>query len=122
MSPLRRRARGAVRRRFDEPVVVTVMVEEPGLDDGSAAGLGLLGFAGGLAVGLSLWSWQMRRYRRDLFSESPVRRYAALGWVAARPSAATARVLHDYVRWEPKAVLRRRAEVALRRMERDLDR
>ena len=88
MSPFggraRRARRGAVRRRFDEPVVVTVLVEEPGLDDGSAAALGLLGFVGGLAVGLSLWSWQMRRYRRDLFSESPVRRYAALGYVAAR--------------------------------------
>ena len=36
------------------------------------------GFLGGLAVGLVVWSTQVQRSRRELFSRSPVRRYAAL--------------------------------------------
>lgn len=74
------------------------------------------GFFGGLIIGLLVWSAQMQRCRRDLFSRSPVRRLAALGYLGGRPSVETARLLADYARWERRPALRRRAERLLRRM------
>jgi hypothetical protein len=96
------------------------------LDHDSADGvssrvMGLLGAVGGFALGLALWSRQMRQFRRGLFSPNPVHRYAALGYLGARPSAETARLLQDYVRWETRPLLRKRASLALRRMEQSLD-
>ena len=81
----------------------------------------LMGFGAGLAVGLLLWSDQLRRRRRDLFSRSPLRRLAALGWLGGDPSVESARLLHDYLRWETVPTLRRRGEAVLRRMELDLE-
>lgn len=85
------------------------------------AGLLALGLAGGIAAGVLLWSSQMRRSRRDLFSRSPLRRLAALGFLGARPSIETARVLRDYVRWETRPILRRTGEYSLRRVELSLE-
>jgi hypothetical protein len=79
------------------------------------------GFVGGLAVGLVVWSTQVQRSRRELFSRSPVRRYAALGFLAGRPGLETARLLTDYVNWETRPVLRRRGQLLLRRMHAYLD-
>ena len=75
------------------------------------------GFLGGLIIGLLVWSTQIRRCRRDLFSKSPVRRLAALGYIGGRPSVDAARLLTEYVRWERRPLLRRRAERLLRRMQ-----
>jgi hypothetical protein len=75
------------------------------------------GFVGGLAVGLVVWSTQVQRSRRELFSRSPVRRYAALGFLAGRPGHETARLLSDYVNWETRPALRRRGQLLLRRMK-----
>lgn len=75
------------------------------------------GFLGGLIIGLLVWSTQMQRCRRDLFSRSPVRRLAALGYLGGRPSVETARLLTEYVSWERRPTLRRRAERLLRRMQ-----
>ena len=82
-------------------------------DDGKAV---TAGFLGGLIIGLLVWSSQMQRCRRDLFSRSPVRRLAALGYIGGRPSVETARLLAEYVSWERQPALRRRAERLLRRM------
>ena len=90
-------------------------------DGVSSRMMGLLGAVGGFALGLALWSRQMRQFRRGLFSPNPVHRYAALGYLGARPSAETARLLQDYVRWETRPLLRKRASLALRRMEQSLD-
>ena len=79
--------------------------------------LATLGFLGGAAVGALVWSIQMRRYRRDLFSVHPWRRLAALGYLSGQPSLDTVRVLRDYVSWENQIVLRRRGERVLRRIE-----
>ena len=79
------------------------------------------GFVGGLAVGLVVWSTQVQRSRRELFSRSAVRRYAALGFLAGRPSAETSRLLRDYVNWETRPALRRRGQQLLRRMHAYLD-
>jgi len=73
-------------------------------------------FLGGLVLGAVVWSSQIRRSRRGLFSKSPVRRLAALGYLGGRPGVETARILTDYVGWERHPLLRRRAEFVLRRM------
>ncbi len=71
------------------------------------------------AVGALLVRDQISRHRRDLFSPQPLRRLAALGFLAGmEPSVDAVRLLHDYVAWEPRPLLRRRAEQVLARMER----
>jgi hypothetical protein len=85
------------------------------------ARLAAVGFVGGVAAGLLVWSTQVERSRRELFNRSPVRRFAALGFLAGRPGLDTARLLADYVSWESRPVLRRRGQLLLRRMEAHLD-
>lgn len=75
------------------------------------------GFAGGVVLGVVAWSAQIERSRRDLFSASTVRRVAALGYLSGRPSFQTARLLAEYVEWEPKPLLRRRGRRMLQRMQ-----
>jgi hypothetical protein len=78
------------------------------------------GFLGGLIIGLLVWSTQIRRSRRDLFSRNPVRRLAALGYIGGHPGVDAARLLTEYVSWERQPTLRRRAERLLRRMQAEL--
>ena len=75
-----------------------------------------VGFLGGLAIGLLVWGTAMQRSRRDLFSRSPVRRLAALGYLGGRPGVETARLLADDVQWEARPALRKRGQQQLRRM------
>lgn len=75
------------------------------------------GFVGGVMAGLLLWSLQIRRSRRDLFSRHPLKRLAALGYVGSQPELENVRLLTEYVRWESRPVLRRRAERLLKRMQ-----
>jgi hypothetical protein len=81
---------------------------------------GLL-FAGGAVVGAAAgWVLAQRRltfHRRDLFSPRPMRRLAALGYLAGQSDVETVRLLRDYLSWERQQVLRRRAETILRRLE-----
>src|SRR5689334_17621379 len=74
---------------------------------------GAAGFLGGLLVGAVAWSQLMDRSRNGLFSRQPVRRFAAVSYLGARPSVDTVRLLRDYVRWEPHPLLRRRARRVL---------
>jgi hypothetical protein len=74
-----------------------------------------------MAAGLVLWGMQVERSRRDLFSRSPVRRLAALGFLGGRPGVETARLLADYVQWEARPALRKRGQLLLRRMKAYLD-
>jgi hypothetical protein len=78
------------------------------------------GFAGGLVVGLIVWSQQTRRYRRDLFSRRKLRRLAALGYLRGQHTPDNVRLLRDYVNWETHAKLKRRGLQILRRMEESL--
>src|SRR5579862_172122 len=80
-----------------------------------------LGFLGGLAVGVLFWSRQQHRHRRDLFSRHSLRRLAALGYLSGVPSVDTARLLRDYVQWEPRSGLRRRGRKVLRDVEASLE-
>jgi hypothetical protein len=82
----------------------------------TARGLAL-GFLGGMAAGLLVWSRQLRADRRSLFSRNPVRRLAALGYLRAHPSVENARLLRDFLRWETRPALRRRGEAVLLEME-----
>jgi hypothetical protein len=78
-------------------------------------------FAGGMAFGaVAGWVLAQRRltsHSRDLFSPRPLRRLAALGFLAGQSGVETVRVLRDYLAWERQPMLRRRAEAILRRME-----
>lgn len=78
-------------------------------------------FAGGAAAGL-IAGWLVAQYRftyhrEDLFSGQPLRRLAALGFLAGQKDIETIRLLRDYLAWETHPVLRRRADGIMRRME-----
>ena len=75
------------------------------------------GFVGGMLAGMILWSIQMQRCRRDLFSARPMRRLATLNYLAGQRGADTLRLLNEYVRWETNPALRRRAERLLNRLQ-----
>jgi len=79
------------------------------------------GFLGGLVLGAVVWSTQIRRSRRELFSKNPVRRFAALGYLGGQPGLETARILTDYIGWERDVTLKRRAQRLLRRMHATFD-
>ena len=76
-----------------------------------------VGFVGGLAAGSVMWSRMQRQYRRNLFSNSPLRRVAALGYLRTRPTVNTAQLLREYVAWEPRSILRSRGVRILKRLE-----
>jgi hypothetical protein len=79
-----------------------------------------------LAAGVGLvagWLLAQERYihhRRDLFHPRPLRRLAALGYLAGQHGVEAVRLLRDYVAWEPQPLLRRRGERILRRLEASL--
>jgi len=78
-------------------------------------------FAGGLAAGALVGWWVAQRrfstHQRDLFSPRPLRRLAALGFLAGQSGVDTIRLLRDYLTWERQPVLRRRAKAILRGLE-----
>jgi hypothetical protein len=82
--------------------------------------LAAFGFLGGFTAGLVLWSREQHAHRRDLFSTRPIRRFAALSYLRGQRSPETASLLRDYIRWEQRADLKRRARRLLDRVERQL--
>lgn len=80
----------------------------------------VVGLISGIAAGATAWSTAQHAYRRDLFNRHPVRRLAALGHLAGRPSIATAQLLREYIAWERRPSLRGRAVRMLRHVERSL--
>jgi hypothetical protein len=79
-----------------------------------------LGFLGGFAAGLLLWSREQHVRKRDLFSTRPMRRFAALSYLRGQRTPETAHLLKDYIRWEQRPDFRRRARRLLDRVERQL--
>ena len=77
----------------------------------------LIGLGLGAAVGVLLAEQSIGRHRRDLFSDRPLRRLSALGYLNSSPSVEAVHLLHDYLAWETHPVLRRRAKAVVRRME-----
>jgi len=78
------------------------------------------GVLGGFVAGFALWSRQQRVDRHSLFNANPVRRLAALGYLRSQADEQTVTLLREYLAWEPKPELRRRARRLLRRVERSL--
>ena len=78
-------------------------------------------FTGGLVLGVTggwlLAQQRLTYHRRDLFSPRPLRRLAALGFLAGQNEVETVRLLRDYLAWERQPMLRRRAEAILRHLE-----
>ena len=78
-------------------------------------------YAGGVAIGVAAgWMLAQRRlssHRQALFSPRPLRRLAALGFLAGQGDVETVRLLRDYLSWERQPILRRRAATIMRRME-----
>jgi hypothetical protein len=85
------------------------------------AGIVVLATAAASLFGVLFVRDQMSRHRRDLFSSRPLRRLAALGYIAGRPPAVeSVRLLRDYIAWESQPLIRGRATQVLVRLERDL--
>jgi len=76
-----------------------------------------VGFVGGVAAGSVVWNRIQHNCRRELFNRSPLRRVAALGYLRARPSVSTARILKEYIAWEPHTILRQRGVRILKSLE-----
>ncbi len=84
-------------------------------------GIALLVAAAASVLGVLFVRDQMSRHRRDLFNSRPLRRLAALGYVAgAPPSIDTVRLLRDYIAWERQPLIRRQAVQVLAKVERNL--
>jgi hypothetical protein len=79
-----------------------------------------VGFVGGVAAGTFVWSRLQRTHRHDLFSSRRLRRIAALSFLRARPTVDTARLLREYIAWEPSPMLRQRGARLLDRVEASL--
>lgn len=81
----------------------------------TAVGVGI-----GVVLGAILVREQTSRHRRDLFHSRLLRRHAALNYVRAHPGVENVFLLRDYLAWEKRPSLRRRAAAILARMEREL--
>lgn len=82
----------------------------------------LLAVAAAAALGVLLVRDQISRSRRDLFSPHPLRRLAALEYLGGtQASVDTALLLRDYLAWERRPLLRRRAQAVLARLEEGAD-
>ncbi|HEX8431599.1 MAG TPA: hypothetical protein VF625_09935 [Longimicrobium sp.] len=78
----------------------------------------LLAAAAAAAVGVILVRDQISRHRRDLFSPHPLRRLAALEYIGGETASVDAiLLLRDFLAWEPRPLLRRRAAAVLARHE-----
>lgn len=84
------------------------------------AGAALLGIAAIAGLGIYLARDQMVRHRRDLFSQHPLRRLAALGYLKSHPEADDLPLLRDYMAWEERPLLRKRAAAILEGLEESL--
>ncbi len=71
----------------------------------------------GVATGWALAGRHIRKHRTALFSPRPLQRLSALAALAAEPSITNVRLLRDYLAWEPRSLLRHRAQALLARME-----
>lgn len=85
------------------------------------SGVILLTIGATAAVGALVVRDQISRHRRDLFSSRVLQRFAALGYIAGlTANVESVQLLRDFVAWESRTLLRRRALQILERMERQL--
>ncbi|HEU4882438.1 MAG TPA: hypothetical protein VFT45_09345 [Longimicrobium sp.] len=85
------------------------------------AAVAALALAAAAAVGVLLVRDQISRSRRDLFSPHPLRRLAALEYLGGVPASVdTVLLLRDFLAWEQRPLLRKRAAAVLQRLEEGL--
>lgn len=86
-------------------------------------GIALLSVGAVAVVGALVVRDQISRHQRNLFSSQALKRFAALGYLSGAPaSVELVQLLRDFCTWEPNAILRRRANQILARMEGQLER
>ena len=105
------------REEADVSVVKTERVSARAL---KIAGFVLFGAVSAAVIGVILAREQMVRHRQDLFSPHPLRRLAALGYLRSHPNIDNVLLLRDYLAWEQRPMLRKRATGVLGSMERHL--
>lgn len=82
------------------------------------AGITVLAAAAAGALAALLIRDQIVRHQRDLFSPRTHRRLAALSHIGREPASVdTIRLLSDFIAWEPRKLLRKRAQAIIERME-----
>lgn len=87
------------------------------------AGLTVLAAAVAGALAALIIRGQISRHQRDLFSPRAFKRLAALGHIGKEPpSIYLIRLLQDFIIWEPRKMLRERAQAIVDRMLKDADR
>ena len=85
------------------------------------AGITVLATAAAGALVALIIRDQITRHRRNLFSPRGLRRLAALGHVNNTPASVdTIRMLRDFIAWEPRKLLRERAQSVVSRMEEEV--
>ena len=85
------------------------------------AGITVLATAAAGALVALIIRDQITRHRRNLFSPHALRRLAALGHVnKTTASVDTIRMLRDFIAWEPRKLLRERAQSVVSRMEEEV--
>jgi hypothetical protein len=81
-------------------------------------GFTILAVAAAAALSAILVRDQISRHQRDLFSPHPLRRLAALSYLGSRPATVDlVMLLRDFIAWEPRPLIRRRAGAVLARLE-----
>ena len=82
------------------------------------AGLTVIAAAAAGAIAALIIRDQITRHQRDLFSPHALRRLAALGHMSrSEASVDNIRLLGDFIAWEPRKLLRKRAQAIVERME-----
>lgn len=94
--------------------------ENPSAGGWKIAAAALVGAAVVIGLGIYIAQDQMQRHRRDLFSPHPLRRLAALGYLKTHPSVDDLPLLRDYLSWEERPLLRKRASGILTSLEETL--
>ena len=87
------------------------------------AGLTVLAAAAAGALAAMIIRGQITRHQRDLFSPRAFKRLAALGHISREPATVDLiRLLRDFISWEPRKMLRDRAQAIVDRMLEEADR
>ena len=85
------------------------------------AGITVLAATAAGAIAALIIRDQVTRHQRDLFSPRALRRLAALGHVNKVPASVdTIQMLRDFIAWEPRRLLRERAQSVVSRMEEEV--
>ena len=82
------------------------------------AGLTVIAAAAAGAIAALIIRDQITRHQRNLFSPHAFQRLAALGHMGREDASVdNIRLLRDFIAWEPRKMLRKRARGILERME-----